>query len=301
MILWQAHSPWPDALAHRVPAALQDELQGARLARTVHEGSAMVWRGWGPSEAPCVVLLHGGSGSWLHWVRNIRSLLDRGWQVLAPDLPGKGQSDLPPGCTDATHLPPHLEAAMGQLLGRPARVPVSVVGFSFGALTAALWLGAHPEAAGRLVLVGAPSMGLSDPDREPLKGWRHLAKPELVEAAHRHNLMALMLHRPESLDDWTLALHAWQVGHDRLTRRRMGNTSLLREALPRLRQRVDVIYGQYDALYMSRLPEVREAMARALPHLGAWVEIAGAGHWVQYEDAPAFNQALADLLGPPGA
>ena len=296
MILWQSQSPWPAALGPFVPPVLQDELHGARMARTVHEGSAMVWRAWGPEDAPCVVLLHGGSGSWLHWVRNIRPLLDLGHQVLVPDLPGKGESDLPPGCTDATHLPPHLHAGLAQLLGQPARVPVRVVGFSFGALTAALWLRAHPEAAERLVLVGAPSMGLGDPKREPLKGWRHLLQPALIEAAHRHNLMALMLHRPEGLDDWTLALHAWQVGHDRLTRRRMAGSTLLRDTLPDLKGRVDVIYGQYDALYMSRLPEVREAMAQALPRMGQWIQIEGAGHWVQYEDAPAFNQALADLL-----
>ena len=37
----------------------------------------MVWRRWGPTHptsANSLVLLHGGSGSWRHWIRNIEAL-----------------------------------------------------------------------------------------------------------------------------------------------------------------------------------------------------------------------------------
>ncbi|MDB5843914.1 MAG: hydrolase-like protein, partial [Polaromonas sp.] len=55
----------------------------------------MVWRCWG--EGAPVVLLHGGSGSWTHWIRNIPTLVACSRQVWAPDLPGFADSASPPG------------------------------------------------------------------------------------------------------------------------------------------------------------------------------------------------------------
>ena len=37
-------------------------------------------------------MLHGGHGSWLHWIRNIDALGQR-HTLLIPDLPGFGDSD----------------------------------------------------------------------------------------------------------------------------------------------------------------------------------------------------------------
>src|SRR5207244_9095176 len=54
---------------------------------------AMVWRCWGAG--PPLVLLHGGYGSWMHWIRNVLPL-SRQFRVLAPDLPGLRESATPP-------------------------------------------------------------------------------------------------------------------------------------------------------------------------------------------------------------
>ena len=53
----------------------------------------MVWRLWG--SGPPLVLLHGGYGSWMHWIRNVLPL-SRRFRVIAPDLPGLGKSATPP-------------------------------------------------------------------------------------------------------------------------------------------------------------------------------------------------------------
>ena len=53
----------------------------------------VVWHSWGRGEP--LVLLHGGTGSWLHWVRNVEPLA-RDFTVLVPDLPGSGESASPP-------------------------------------------------------------------------------------------------------------------------------------------------------------------------------------------------------------
>ena len=57
---------------------------------------AMVWHAWGDPAAAPVVLLHGGAGSWTHWVRNITPLVAAGRRVWVPDLPGFGDSAPPP-------------------------------------------------------------------------------------------------------------------------------------------------------------------------------------------------------------
>lgn len=285
-------TPLPDFL----PLTLAQALSGAQRVVTVHEGVRTVWHLWGAPEQPVVVLLHGGSGSWTHWVRNIAPLRQAGWRVLVPDLPGFGDSELPPGATDVPHLPVHLHAGLQQLLPQG---PVQVVGFSFGGMTAALWLAEFPQDAQHLVLVGAPGLGLSSPQRTALKGWRHLPSPEQQNAVHRHNLMALMFAHPEGLDALALSLHAANVARDRMPRRRLSSTPIVAEALPRLQARVSAIYGEHDALYRDRLTEVQDALPRWAPNWGQWQTVPGAGHWVQYEAADAFNAALMSMCHCP--
>ena len=284
----------PASLPDFLPVALAAALAGGHRIETLHEGVRTVWHVWGASDGPAVVLLHGGSGSWTHWVRNIAPLRDAGWRVLVPDLPGFGDSDLPPGCTDVPPLPEYLHAGLQQLAPQG---PVQIVGFSFGGMTAALWLSQYPEDAQALILVGAPGLGLSSPQRTPLKGWRHLPTPEQQNEVHRHNLMALMFEHPQSLDALALSLHAANVTRDRMPRRRLSSTPIVAEALPRIRARVSAIYGEHDALYHQRLAPVQEALPRWAPHWGQWHTVPGAGHWVQYEAADAFNAALLAQLG----
>ena len=279
----------PATLPDFLPEPLARALAGAGRAETVLDGVRTVWHVWGPVTAPAVVLLHGGSGSWTHWVRNIAPLREAGWRVLVPDLPGFGDSDLPPGCTDVPQLPAHLHAGLQQLAPQG---PVQIVGFSFGGMTGALWLADHPHDAQALVLVGAPGLGLSAPQRTPLKGWRHLPTAQQQNEVHRHNLMALMFAHPHSLDGLALALHAANVARDRMPRRRLSSTPIVAQALPQVRARVSAIYGEQDALYHQRLTEVQQALPRWAPHWGQWHTVPDAGHWVMYEATAAFNAAL---------
>jgi pimeloyl-ACP methyl ester carboxylesterase len=159
-----------------------------------------------------------------------------------------------------------------------------------------LWLAAHPQDAVQLVLVGAPGMGLTVPDRIPLKGWRHLATPEAQEAVHRHNLMALMLHAPEALDDLALRLHTANVQRDRMPRRRLSSTDIVARVLPQVTARVSAIFGERDALYKGRMSELATAMPAMACHWGRWQVVPGAGHWVQFEAAGLFHAALLKAL-----
>lgn len=283
----------PAVLPDFLPQHVRLSLAGAQRVQTLHEGGRTVWHLWGEVAQPTVVLLHGGSGSWTHWVRNIAPLREAGYRVLVPDLPGFGDSDLPAGCTDAPQLPAHLHAGLQQIA---PQAPVQLVGFSFGGMTAALWLAEHPQDAQALVLVGAPGLGLTVTERIRLKGWRHLPTAEQQDEVHRHNLMALMFEHSTSIDALALALHAANVARDRMPRRRLSSTPIVAEALPHLQARVSAIYGEHDALYRQRLAEVREALPRWAPHWGQWHTVAGAGHWVQYEAPQAFNICLLRVL-----
>jgi pimeloyl-ACP methyl ester carboxylesterase len=253
----------------------------------------MVWHAWGNEDNPTLVLLHGGSGSWTHWIRNIAPLVFSGHRVLAIDLPGFGDSDLPPQGGDADALIEPLHEAWQHMRCHDNN---TLVGFSFGGMTAALWLAAHPFDAKALVMVGAPGFGLASPRRTPLKGWRHLATPELQAQSHRHNLLGLMLYDAAQLDALAMRLHILNVARDRMTRRRISSTPVLVEVMPQIQCPVHAIYGERDAFYLERLPEVEAMYRRITPQLGSWQLLKQTGHWVQYETPLVFDSALQKVL-----
>ena len=148
----------------------------------------LVWHRWGPRHRPPVLLLHGGSGSWTHWVRNIQPLARAGLHVVAPDMPGFGASAVPPDGHDADVLPGWLELGLRTLVGD---APVQAVGFSFGGLVAGLWAQAFPARVARLVLVGSP--GLS---AELLPQAGHWVPFEAAEAFDAALARALGLNAP---------------------------------------------------------------------------------------------------------
>jgi len=253
----------------------------------------MIWHAWGPDSASTIVLLHGGSGSWTHWIRNIQPLVAEGYRVLAVDLPGFGDSDVPANGGDADALVEPLHAAWQLLRQHDNNI---LMGFSFGGMTAALWLAQYPQDAQTLVMVGAPGFGLASPKRIPLKGWRHLATEALQAQAHRHNLMGLMLHDEANLDEVAMRLHVLNVVRDRMTRRRLSSTPVLVEAMPKIKCPVHVIYGEFDAFYLDRLPEVETMFKQVTPNLVLWQLVKGMGHWVQYENPTGFHSALKHTL-----
>ena len=255
----------------------------------------MVWHVWGESRPglPPVVLFHGGSGSWTHWLRNIQPLVAAGRQVIAADLPGFGDSAPPPSGGDADALVRPLADGLNVLLGGE---PCDLVGFSFGGLTAGLLLAEHPALARRLVLVGAPAMGVT-PDRQfELKAWRHLPSAAEQEAVHRFNLAALMLNDASLIDGLALELHIANVQRDRLPRRRLAHTDILARSLPRVRCPVFAIYGAHDALYKAWIHQLEDAFEAAAPDFRGLVLIPEAGHWVPFERPEAFDDALLTVL-----
>jgi pimeloyl-ACP methyl ester carboxylesterase len=104
-------------------------------------------------EGPPVLLLHDALVSHLAYDR-VMAPLASAMRVLAPDLPGFGDSEKPSPTRYAYGVEAFAEAAVdivaGLELGR-----VAVVGHSLGAAVAIALAADHPELVGRLVLVDA--------------------------------------------------------------------------------------------------------------------------------------------------
>lgn len=277
----------------KFPTSLQAAmaLQGrAERHHTPSGRGTLVWHVWGQGRP--TLLLHGGSGSWNHWVHNIDELVAAGRQVIAPDLPGFGDSAKPDEVQDADGQWPLLQSGLQQLIGAER---IDAVGFSFGALCAALWADAHPDRFASLVLVGAPALSDERLPPLPLRLWDLVPAGPARDAVHRHNLRTLMLAHDDSVDDLAVALHAANLPRDRLRRRRLMLTDLLARTLPNLACPVAGIWGEHDVLVRGRLEMVARVLATAAQFRGLqWVP--GAGHWVQYERPEAFNQALLKAL-----
>ena len=277
---------------------LSAALQAARRVLTPCGQGELVWHIWGglgvDAALPPLLLLHGGSGSWTHWLRNVLPLSAAGRRVLVPDLPGFGDSALPPLGADADAMPTPLEQGLTQLLGHTA---CDVAGFSFGGLTAGLLASRFPARVARLVLLGAPGMGLQALVPFKLKGWRHLPGEAQRLAVHRDNLQMLMLHAPEAITPLACQLQSANAMRDRLPKRRLSRTDILVRTLPGLRCPLHALYGEHDPFYKGQVPAYAAALQQA-PGFRGMQAIADAGHWAQFEQPAAFNQALLTLLRP---
>jgi 2-hydroxy-6-oxonona-2,4-dienedioate hydrolase len=230
-----------------------------------------------PELAP-LVLLHGGSGSWMHWLRNIPALVASGRRVLVPDLPGFGDSAAPLHGTDADVLPEPVEEGLRILAGDAA---CDLVGFSFGGMVAGFLAERFAARAARVVLVGAPGLGVTPERAVRLRAWRHLEDPQQRDTIHRHNLAALMLFRPEAITELALRLHVANVLRDRMKGRRLARTDALAQSLTRVQCPVYAIYGREDALYRGK--RMRWKLPWPRPRFQGPDLDRSAGHWVQFE------------------
>ena len=282
--------PFPPLATDLPPEALRILSQARRHAAPCGDGE-LVWHTWGHEDGEPLLLLHGGSGSWTHWIRNVEALAASGRRVVVPDLPGFGDSARPPAGQDADAVAPALADALPRMVGDGA---VDVAGFSFGGLCGALMAASRPERVRRLVLVGAPGLGLRS-RRLPLTSWREQETVEGRMAAHRANLATLMIHDPDRIDALAVALQAANVPRDRMHRRKLALTDILAQTLPRIRCPVAAVYGEQDALYRETLDALEPLLARA-PAFTELVFVRGAGHWVQYEAPAELDAQLLRLL-----
>ena len=260
----------------------------ARRTESPCGDGSMVWRSWG--DGPALVLLHGGVGSWQHWVRTVPAF-SRTHRVLAPDLPGLGESADPPAPPDMTTISAIVAAGIDGLLG--PRASYDLVGFSFGASVGGHVALLHAERVRSLTLLGAG--GLVRP-RTPMALERVRDKTgEALMQAHRTNLQRIMIADPARVDALAIAIQDWNVRHSRLDSPALIGKRPLALSLPQLRVPVNAIWGERDQIAYYTLEDRIAALRVLRPEVEPRI-IPSTGHWAAYEAPDAFNATLAEFL-----
>jgi pimeloyl-ACP methyl ester carboxylesterase len=273
-------------------ADLRRELQALEnLAEKIlvpcHEGT-MAYRIWqGPFHAETVLLVHGGSGSWLHWVRNI-AFLQRQYHVVTVDLPGLGDSaELPGGYTAADAVDLFVKGTLQVMQGQNFHIAA----FSWGCAVSAQAAPQLAKQLSSLLLTGPASLG-DIPRRGTMKPLirrtRSMSEQE-VHDANRENLARLMIYDRNRVDDLAVYIQTLNTRKARFNSPQFARSKLVLDGVSQIRVPLKVVYGQFDA---PGLPNIA-AKQKLLESVRADVEfeiVPDAGHWLQYEQAALFNE-----------
>jgi pimeloyl-ACP methyl ester carboxylesterase len=285
------------AYQHQEVGALDDV---AAVLRTSCGAGDLVWRHWRHPDpaAGTVILCHGGSGSWLHWIKTIPALRGR-YNVWAVDLPGLGDSDMPSAPLTPEHAGQWLSRGIRELVPRSAHA--HLVAFSFGAHVATFALaelGALPKQGhwvGDFTICGCAALGLNR-GREIQFAKERAGMSEMdLREVHKYNLGVLMIRDAARIDDLAIDIQATNVRRARFRSRAFAGTDEIKRNLPRVMVPLNAIWGALDQIAAPGV-ETRYAVLREHHPELVTRTIADAGHWVMYEQPDAYNAALLELL-----
>jgi pimeloyl-ACP methyl ester carboxylesterase len=261
--------------------------QGSRVF-VPFAGGEVSWRQFGSGQP--LVLLHGGHGSWRHWAKNILPLANEHC-VWVPDMPGYGDSSNPVEPTLASVVSA-LKESLEALIGKDAAV--NLMGFSFGALVAA-HLAFELKSVPKLALIGAAGHGGARRPSSTLQPWRDipLNDSNALVKVMQHNLAALMLHSPQSVDAMALDIHMQACLKTKFYSKHISRATGLADALLKHQGSQLLLWGEHDVTahpveHMKSMPVDRTRCQLSL--------VPGAGHWAQYEQAAWINTHVLDWL-----
>jgi pimeloyl-ACP methyl ester carboxylesterase len=123
-------------------------------------------------EGPVVLMVHGLSGSWQNWLENI-PYFARDHRVIAVDLPGFGESEMPAEKISISRYADTIDALLDVL---EIDQPVRLVGNSMGGFIGAELAIRYPARIERLVLVAAAGLSVETIRTQRQEGLRHRAE-----------------------------------------------------------------------------------------------------------------------------
>jgi 2-hydroxy-6-oxonona-2,4-dienedioate hydrolase len=282
------------------PAAAQpavfidDMLRGARLHNTPCDHGVVQWQEWtcdagDPTGLP-LILLHGGFGSWNHWIKNIPGLRQQR-QVWTLDLPGLGGSaDLPEPKTPE-HFARVLLQGINQLLGPGARFELA--GFSFGAMIGARLAALTASRCARFTAIGAAGCGGLHVQVSLLRPPSASTPVQEAHSIHRANLRALMFSGDDQIDELAIYAHGDNLARHRFNSRKLSLTEDFIEALPAIQAKLVGVWGSRDATAGGRANiETRRGVFLAAQPGAEFHILDGVGHWAMYEAPQAINRII---------
>ena len=247
-----------------------------------------------------IVLLHGQGGFAAHWAQVLPHLVLT-HQVVAPDLPGLGRSEVHANRLDA----PGVVAWLDALIEQTCTQPPTLVGISLGGALAARFAVEHGDRAGQIVLVNSGSLGRALPTPGALVALVRYSIRRSV--ANFDRVIRYVVVDPERIrnewgDRWA-AFRAYDMDRTAQKKVRAADSQLLRrismprippDQLRKISVPVALIWARNDRITRFRIGE--EASARF-----GWAlyPIDDCGHFSIGERPDAFLEALRAAMGAP--
>jgi pimeloyl-ACP methyl ester carboxylesterase len=278
-----------------------------RFLKADVDGFNIFYREAGPKDGPAILLLHGFPTS-SHMFRNLIPLLADRFRLLAPDLPGFGQSDMP----DHTKYQYSFDN-IAKMIARFTEIvglrKFAVYVFDYGAPTGFRLAVNHPDRITAIISQNgnAYEEGLSEGWKPIQKYWndhsaenrnalRDFLKPETTIWQYTHGASDISLVSPDGygLDNYYLA----RPGMDEVQLDLLGdyktNVALYPTFQKYFRERKPpllAIWGKNDPFF---LPPGAEAFKRDIPD--AVVKFVDAGHFALETHAEEIAKAIREFL-----
>lgn len=267
------------------------DTEAERISTPCGDGQ-MAWRKWGGG--PPLILLHGGFGSWKHWVRNIRPL-SRSFTIYAGDLPGLGDSD--------AALEPHTAEGLAGIIARGIDELIGADGtfylgaFSLGAVISSPLICAMGPRVNHAILIGAG--GLGDLWQNATTGQRRrsssMSEEEMRDVV-RTNLGFSMIGVRDNIDEDTVTLQLSLLNQDRrLKGIHMSQSGIVMDQLPAILNRVTMVWGELDPYLAPDLDTAIAALRERFEDADIRV-IENAGHWTNFEAPESIEEMFFDLI-----
>jgi pimeloyl-ACP methyl ester carboxylesterase len=253
----------------------------------------------GREDAPALVLIHGFLESRRTWDDLIDDLAER-FHVIAPDLPGFGESEKPNPARYSYGIESHAEA-IADLIAAFGVGRASVVGHAMGGAIAMTLAATHPELVQRLVLEDPLAYPVPPSFRArvalaPIVGgliFKQLLGRSLFRSYFREELLRPGADVPLERIDWHFDCFNSPSSRESAyaVMRAVLDTRPVVARISRITAETLVIWGRDDVLYPAASAN---RLARELPH--AKLEIMDTGHSPHQEKPRELLALLVEFL-----
>ncbi|MDG2187194.1 MAG: alpha/beta hydrolase [Hyphomicrobiales bacterium] len=253
------------------------------------ENTKISFRIWGQS-GPILVLLHGGYGSWMHFLKNVEEL-SKNFQVIVPDMPGFGESEPFP---KVPNLDEYAQTLVDALYSLTNGSNYNIIGFSFGSAIGSHMIKFAGDKVNRLTLVGYNRTGNMPFKRPKMISWRDAKTEEELNAAQRHNLSVMMIHKQEKIDEMAINLQTLNTRGTKVRSLEIVASHDLPNRILNISQPIDIIWGEFDVTLIKGIDDAQSRMKELIPDVKFHI-IPNSGHWIQFEEYDKFNSTIEKI------